>query len=273
MGGDDGFYFAVDFPGGDPFAGAASLAGPDDPALAWDAAERYAVKLVWQALPEVRSVAAPADELVPAAERIKSRIRKWPYKQLARAAWGRARPRGGLAADDAELWLDMAGAMAATRHYRDIDSPLLAPVSVLRPADWAGVVIGVVGSGVNAVIAAEDMVRHARQCPQIEGARDGDDGDHAYDPFASDEPDDECLRRAFEAVLLAWEAVGAVSEQFWLTGLGWWGLPRALARAWNGDFDAAGWIDATESEAREGNWPGREASPADLGIRLPPLGF
>jgi len=271
--GDEGFYFPGDFPGDDPFAGAGGLAGPDDPALAWDAAERYAVKLIWQALPEVRAVSAPAGELGPAAERIRSRIRKWPYKQLARAAWGRTRPRGGLVADDAELWLDMACAMAATRYHLDIDSPLLAPASVLRPADWAGAVIGVVRSGVNAMVAAEDLVRYARQCPQIEGGRDQDDGDQAYDPFASDEHDDESLRSAFEAVLLAWEAVGAVSEQFWLTGLGWWGLPRALARVWNSDFDAAGWIDAAESQAREGTWPGREASPADLGIQLPPLGF
>jgi hypothetical protein len=92
----------------------------------------------------------------------------------------------------------------------------------------------------------------------------------AYDPFAGGLADDESLRRGFEAALLCWEAIGAVSEQRWLTRLGWWGLPRALARAWNGDFERAGWADA--ADGREGNWPGRAPSLAQLGIREPPVG-
>ncbi len=78
--------------------------------------------------------------------------------------------------------------------------------------------------------------------------------------------DDESLCRGFEAALLSWEAIGAVSEQHWLTRLGLWGLPRALARAWNGEFDRAAWVDATELDGMEGSWPGRAPSTAELGI-------
>ncbi len=264
MGPDGGFTFAA---GGSPEA--------DDIGLAWDAAERYGVTLLWHALPEVRSVPPPALELAAAADRIRSAVRKRPYKQLARAAWG----RGRLPADDESLWLDAAGALAAMRHHMDADLPALAPVSLLGPADWAGAVIGLVRSGVNAPVTAEDLLRYARECPEIAGLRlaDGDDlesgSEPTYDPFASRASDDQSIKRAFEAVLPFWEVVDAVNDQWWLTGLGWWGLPRALARAWNGDFDAVGEVEAAELNAQEGNWPGREPSPEDLGIQRPPMAF
>jgi hypothetical protein len=260
MDGEDGFCYTS---GGDP--------GPDDLGLAWDAADRYAVTLLREALPQARAVPVPAGELTAAAARFRSAARKWPYKELARVAWG-PRPRRRLPAGDTDLWLDAAGAMATMRGYRVTGSPLLEPVTLLRPADWAGAVIGLVRSGVNTVVMAEDLVRYARQCPEVASAGESGDEDMAYDPFAGGVADDESLCRGFEAALLFWEAIGAVSEQRWLTGLGWWGLPRALARAWNGDFDRAAWVDATELDAREGSWPGRALSPAELGIREPPIG-
>ena len=66
--------------------------------------------------------------------------------------------------------------------------------------------------------------------------------------------------------------MGAISDAWWLTGLGWWGLPRALARAWNGDFDSD-WADTPQVDLQERVWPGNEPSPEDLGIRPPPLAF
>lgn len=259
-------------------------AGPDDPGLAWDAADRYAVTLLWRALPEVRSAWAPAGELRAAAELIRSNIRKWPYKQLARAVWGRGRPP----ADDTQFWLDVAGACALAGDQRKMDPQTYASLSVLRPADWAGAVIGLTRAGVGAPVTGEHMARYARECAEIAGQRDPDDGEVAYDPFASspgddDEAydpfaggarDDELLARAYEVVVSGWQAIGAVDEQERLTVLGWWGLPRALARAWNGDFDAAGWADSgadadAEGGAPRGSWPGLEPHPDDLGIRRP----
>src|ERR1700750_1309426 len=96
MGGEDSLYYLRD---GTP--------GPDDLGLAWDAEEREAVRLLREALPEARAVPVPAGELSAEAARFRSAARKWPYKQLARAAWGqRARQRSP--ADGPDLWLDAA---------------------------------------------------------------------------------------------------------------------------------------------------------------------
>jgi hypothetical protein len=162
--------------------------------------------------------------------------------------------------------------MAAMRHHLDFGSPSLAPVSVLRPADWAGAVIGMVRSGVNSAVAAEDLVCYARESSGVADTREADEVGPAYDPFASVAENDESLLRGFKAVLPLWEAVGAISDAWWLTGLGWWGLPRALARAWNGNFDSD-WADITEVDPQERVWPDGEPNPEDLGIRPPPLAF
>jgi hypothetical protein len=228
--------------------------------------------LLRQALPQAQAVPVPAGELTVAAARFRSAMRKWPYRQLARAAWGQ-RPRKRSPADDTDLWLDAAGAMATMRRHIGIDSPSLEPVTLLRPADWAGAVIGLVRSGVNAIATAGDLVRYARQCPEIISTAEPGDQAAAYDPFAGGVADDESLCRGFEVALLSWEAIGAVTEQRWLTQLGWWGLPRALARAWNGDFDRAASVDSAEPDAKGGRWPGRVLSLAELGIREPPVGI
>jgi hypothetical protein len=60
------------------------------------------------------------------------------------------------------------------------------------------------------------------------------------------------------------------AEAVRLTRLGG-GAPRALARAWNGDFDRAAWMDSAELDGKEGSWPGRAPSLAELGIREPPI--
>ena len=259
VGGEEGFYDVRGVP------------GPDDLCLAWDAAERYAVTLLREALPQAQAVPVPAEELAVAAARFRSAVRKWPYKQLARAAWGQ-RPRKRSPADDTDLWLDAAGAMATMRRHVGVGSPSLEPVTLLRPADWTGAVIGLVRSGVNTIVTAGDLVRYARQCPEIGTMEEPGEEAGAYDPFAGGVADDESLCRGFDVALLFWEAIGAVTEQRWLTRLGWWGLPRALARAWNGDFDRTAWVSTAELGGTGGSWPGRAPSLAELGIREPPVG-
>ena len=261
MGGGEGFH--------DSWLG---VTGPDDLCLAWDAAERYGVTLLREALPQARGVPVPAGELAGATAQLRSAGRRRPYRQLARAARGQ-RPRGLSPADEADWWLEAAGAMATMRRHVGVDSPWLEPVTALRPADWAGAVIGLVRSGVNAVVTTADLVRYARDGAEITGAAEAGEDAAAYDPFAGGAVDDEALGRGFEVALLSWEAIGAVSEQRWLTQLGWWGLPRALALAWNGDFDST-WADADSAEpgGADGSWPGRAPSLAELGIREPPVG-
>ena len=118
MGSEDGLCYAPD-----------GVPGPDDLGLAWDAAERYAVRLLREALPEARAVPVPAGELSAEAARFRSAARKWPYRQLARAAWGQ-RPRKRSPADDTDLWLDAAGVVATMRRHIGAGSPLLEPVTM-----------------------------------------------------------------------------------------------------------------------------------------------
>lgn len=264
---EDGSFFAA-YGASDPAAASADD-GTADLSLAWDAAEQHGVRLLRLALPDARSWPVPVTDLSDAAARIRSAVRKRPFKQLARAAWGGSR----LPADDTQLWLEAAGAMAMMQQHPGTGSPSLAPVSVLRPADWAGAVIGMVRCGVNSAHTAEGLVGYARQPFDIAELRGADDaGDAAYDPFASVAEDDESLLRAFRTAMRFWEALGVVSEMGWLTGLGWWGLPRALARAWNGDFDSD-WTDSTPASVQERVWTGDQPKPEDLGISPPPLAF
>lgn len=170
-----------------------------------------------------------------------------------------------------QLWLEAAGALATMRHHMAFDVAWLAPASVLRPADWAGAVIGMVRSGANSAVTPGDLLSYARQSIDVTDKRNADEAESpTYDPFARVAEDDESLLRGFEAALLHWEAVGAVSEQWWLTTLGWWGLPRALALAWNGDFDSE-WTVATQADLRECAWSGDAPDPENLGIHPPPL--
>src|SRR5437899_11155096 len=93
---------------GDLYNAWGGVPGPDDLGLAWDAAERYAVTLLWEALPEARAVPVPVEELTAQVARFRSAARMWPYRQLARSSWGR-RARTQSPAGDTDLSLEAAG--------------------------------------------------------------------------------------------------------------------------------------------------------------------
>ena len=97
-------------------------------------------------------------------------------------------------------------------------------IMALQHGDWAGAVIGLVRAGVGAPADAADLVEYADECPEIEDKADPDEV--------------EIIEVGFAHLLELWEATGAIDEHGRLTELGRWGLPRALAWAWNGDFDA-----------------------------------
>ncbi len=53
-----------------------------------------------------------------------------------------------------------------------------------------------------------------------------------------DDEDRELIEAAFELLMPTWQAAEALDAGQRLTELGRWGLPRALAWAWGGEFDA-----------------------------------
>lgn len=189
---------------------------------AWDRAEASAADLLRRALPELLDTDPPPGALQAACDELRSgmRARRWPCEHIRRAAgWKPTRlPKGNL-----ELWLGAVGGLFSPRDETGLDPEEEASIMALEHADWLGAVVGLVRAGVGASADPGALVTYINNCPEVEGAVD---------------PDEETLvELAFELVLPAWEATGAVDARRRLTPLGRWGLPRALAWAWNGDFD------------------------------------
>jgi hypothetical protein len=206
----------------DDGAGALPLFDDDDAdefVAALEEEETQALDLMRDALPEVRSLQPP-----PEFEAVVARLRReLPHagglRPTRRAAgWKR------LPDDDRELWLGTVGGLIAMREDSGLEAEDESTIMAMETADWLGAVVGVVRAGVGADAEPGALVEYIDGCPEVDG---------------SVEPDDaELIEYAFELVLPAWKAAGAITPDHRLTALGRWGLPRALAWAWRGDFDA-----------------------------------
>jgi hypothetical protein len=186
----------------------------------WQEADRAAVDLIREALPEAVGASAPREALAEAADRIRAHLTEWPTRHLAAAAgWGRQVP-----ADNEILWVQAAGSLVSMHGESGLGSHEESSLMALQHADWAGAVIGLVRAGVGTRAWPEDLFRLADKCPEIEGS---------YEP-----EDQEPIEFAFQLIVPIWEAIGALDEHRRLTTLGHWGLPRALAWAWDGSIDA-----------------------------------
>jgi hypothetical protein len=191
---------------------------------AWEAERAEALNLLRVALPEIRQLPLPRAALRDTAAALRPLLVRggWTYSAMRGAAgWSPKR----LPNDDLELWLGAVGGLIEPRDETGMveeESTLMA----LEVADWLGAVLGLVRAGVGAPAEPEDLLRYIDECPELDGERDADD--------------DAVLLLAFEAVLPAWEAAAVVDRHRRLTDLGRWGLPRALAWAWSGDFYAPG---------------------------------
>jgi hypothetical protein len=185
----------------------------------WQEADRAAVDLLREALPDVISATVPVEPLAEAVRHIRAHLTEWPHRHLAAAAdWGKQPPD-----DDETLWIQAAGALVSMNGESGLGSHEESSLMTLQHGDWAGAVIGLARAGVGTRAWAEDLYDLADNCPEIEGAY---------------EPDDrEPIEFAFGLIVPIWEAVGALDEHRRLTPLGHWGLPRALAWAWDGSLD------------------------------------
>jgi hypothetical protein len=185
----------------------------------WQEADRAAVDLLREALPDIIEAPVPADALAEAAKRVRANLTEWPHRHLAAAAdWGRQVPT-----DDETLWIQAAGALVSMNGESGLGSHEENSLMTLQHGDWAGAVIGLVRAGVGTRAWPEDLFRLADECPEIEGAYEAEDR--------------EPIEFAFGLIVPVWEAVGALDEHRRLTELGRWGLPRALAWAWDGSMD------------------------------------
>jgi hypothetical protein len=194
----------------------------DDEAFleALDETDRQAVQLLRETLPEIRDLPEP-DDLPVFAARIREGPDAWPLEPAVRAnGWS----SDSLPADDRQLWIETTGALVNPQHDSGLPDEEEALIMTLDHADFAGAVLGAVRAGVGSRAEPRDLVEHAAECPEIEGELDPDDAD--------------VIESGFDLVVPVWQAVGAIGTDDRLTELGRWGLPRALAWAWGGDFDA-----------------------------------
>lgn len=188
----------------------------------WDEAERDAVELLRQALPDAVSAPPPDLALAKAASRVRAGVASgdWPYRHLANAAgWPGTPPR-----EDLQCCVEAAGGLVALREESGLGAERESMLMALELADWLGAVVGLVRAGVGAPADTGDLIGYIDSCPEVEGELDLDDA--------------ELVESAFDLVLDAWAAVDIVDGGRRLTALGGWLLPRALAWAWGADFDA-----------------------------------
>jgi Domain of unknown function (DUF6398) len=186
-----------------------------------EAEDRDAVDLLRQALPELRGQPDPGT-LRSAAAELRRRLATPDsvLRPVVRAnRWSRRLP-----ADDRQLWIETAGALIAIKNDTGLPPELESLLMTLEHADLLGAVIGAVRAGAGSPAESRHLASHIDSCPEIEGVLDEDSRELTED--------------AFDLLVPIWEAAGALDAGLRLTELGRWGLPRALAWAWDGDFDA-----------------------------------
>jgi tetratricopeptide (TPR) repeat protein len=185
-------------------------------------AQREAARLVARALPDLQATEPPAAELAAYSEQLRAGLSGggWPYEYISNAAgWD----KDGLPAEARELWLEATAALISPYEEPGMDPEEEASVMALEHADWLGAVVGLARGGVGASAAPEALVSYINECPEVDGAIEDEDAG--------------VVEMAFELVLPTWEATGAIDPHWRLTALGEWGLPRALVRAWGGEFE------------------------------------
>ncbi len=188
----------------------------------FEQAEADAVAVLREALPASSRPGLPSGELAKTCERLRAELfsGQWPYDTIRRAA-GFKKP---LPVDDSELWLQSAASLVAPQEETGLGIEEESMLLSLEIADWVGAIVGLVRAGVGASAEPRDLVEYIDNCPEISGP-----------PLELD--DVSFIGASVEIVLPRWEALGAVDEDRRLTPLGAWGLPRALACAWNHDLD------------------------------------
>ena len=190
----------------------------------WDEAERDAVQLLGSALHEHCGQPPPTDELTDAAGTVRARLREGslPLDWVRRAA---GRGDHLTSDDDAELLICLAAATISPREETGLDVEEESLLLSLELADWLGAIVSTVREGPGADASPRALVEGIRNCPEVELESDLDLDDESH------------LDAAFWIVALPWHVLGLTDPDQRLTRLGEWVLPRALARAWGGDFD------------------------------------
>ena len=189
----------------------------------WDQLDREAVDVLRRALNDHRGAPAPAG-LAAATSAVRAGLTEdhHPFAWIRQAA---GLERDQRPDDDAELLVRCAAATIAPQEETGLDVEEEALLLSLEHADWLGAIVSVVRAGPGADASPDDLVKGIQNCPEVELESELDLDDESH------------LETAFWIVALPWQVLGLTDRDQRLTALGAWVLPRALARAWGGDFD------------------------------------
>ncbi|MFI7618091.1 hypothetical protein ACIBP6_43410 [Nonomuraea terrae] len=204
---------------------------------AWDEEEAFALSELQRIMAELpKQPETPAEELEVAAARLRVLLTLpgYPSNVLRACAGFEDRP---LPDDDTELWLSVAAGIAGPisdlseggdvlEEFVDLEGELsqedtvLANLCAIQHADWLAGVAALARMGPGVLASPERMAR------LIAESEDIDVDEHAGDDLDTTES-------LFASVVTLWGYLGIVDEDDVLTPLGWWGLPKALERAWS----------------------------------------
>ena len=189
----------------------------------WEEAEREGVALLQEALDEHRRQPPPADALTEAAAAVRARMQTGghPIDWVQQAAG----PADHSSLSDAELLIRLTSATISPEEETGLEVEEEAQLVSLEMADWLGAIVGAVRAGPGANASPYGLVENIRTCPEVE--IEGE----------LDLEEESEIVASFWIVALPWEVLGLITTDQHLTEVGRWVLPRALARAWGGDFD------------------------------------
>ncbi|TQS20088.1 hypothetical protein [Microbispora hainanensis] len=202
---------------------------------AWDEEEAFALGELRRVLDDLPEPPFPEADLRSAARRLRVTLTRPGYPgNVLRACAGLE--NGDLPERDEDLWLTVAAGIAApisdlpdeedAARFFDMEGELshedsiLASLCAIHHADWLASVIALVRYGPGVLASPERIARFIADSEDVD-----------VDP---DEPEDlEATEMLFTAVTPLWAHLGIVDRAEVLTPLGWWGLPKALERAWS----------------------------------------
>jgi hypothetical protein len=204
---------------------------------AWDEEEAFALSELRRILGELaKQPELPIAELDRAVTRLRGLLAGagYPGNVLRACAGfdGEAMPE-----DDQELWLAVASGIAGPvsdlpeegdllEEFIDLDGPIpiedeiMAHLCAIQYADWLAAVAALARMGPGALASPERIARLIAESEDIDAEEQNTD-------------DLAATERLFEPVVTLWAHLGIVNEDDVLTPLGWWGLPKALERAWS----------------------------------------
>ncbi|WP_030451923.1 hypothetical protein [Herbidospora cretacea] len=204
---------------------------------AWDEEEAYALQELRRALDDLPEPPFPAGDLKAAADRLRRSLVAPGFPgNVLRACAGLDEER--LPDADEDLWLRVAAGIAApisdlpdeedAARFFDLDGELshedsvLASLCAIHHADWLAAIVALTRYGPGVLASPERIARFI-----------ADSEDLVSEP---DDPEElEATEMLFTSVTPLWAHLGIVDKAEVLTPLGWWGLPKALERAWSGD--------------------------------------